>query len=97
MRARTGDVFYAYVNLDPTKPPTEVMLQFYTVGETMALWLGTPGLLGRQQHQLRARTARSAGPTMGALPATGQWVRLEVPASKVGLEGKIVEGMAFSL
>src|SRR3954467_3952023 len=34
---------------------------------------------------------------MGALPGTGQWVRLEVPASQVGLEGASVTGMGFSL
>ena len=34
---------------------------------------------------------------MGPLPATGQWVRLEVPASEVGLEGAAISGMAFTL
>src|SRR5207245_10565034 len=34
---------------------------------------------------------------MGALPTAGQWVRLEVPASQVGLEGSTISGMAFSL
>jgi len=34
---------------------------------------------------------------MGALPPTGNWYRLEVPASYVGLEGKSVSGMAFSV
>ena len=34
---------------------------------------------------------------MGALPAVGQWVRLEVPAAQVGLEGRTLNGMAFSL
>src|ERR1043166_3866657 len=33
---------------------------------------------------------------MGPLPAAGQWVRLEVPASQVGLEGSILKGMDFS-
>jgi hypothetical protein len=32
---------------------------------------------------------------MGALPAAGQWARLEVLASQVGLEGSIVKGIAF--
>lgn len=32
---------------------------------------------------------------MGGLPPAGQWVRLEVPASYVGLEGKTVSGMSF--
>ena len=34
---------------------------------------------------------------MGPLPPAGQWVRLEVPAALVGLEGSSVSGMAFSL
>ena len=34
---------------------------------------------------------------MGALPAVNGWVRLEVPASQVGLEGATVKGMAFTL
>ncbi len=34
---------------------------------------------------------------MGALPAAGGWVRLEVPAALVGLEGETVNGMAFTL
>src|SRR5207248_3135727 len=34
---------------------------------------------------------------MGPLPAVGQWVRLTVPASQVGLEGSTLNGMAFTL
>ena len=34
---------------------------------------------------------------VGALPALGQWVKIAVPASAVGLEGKTVNGMGFSL
>ena len=34
---------------------------------------------------------------MGPLPTAGQWVRLEVPANVVNLEGASVSGMAFSL
>ncbi len=34
---------------------------------------------------------------MGALPQAGQWVRLAVPAALLGLEGKVLDGMAFSL
>jgi len=34
---------------------------------------------------------------MGPLPAGGGWVRLEVPASLVGLEGYTVHGLAFSM
>jgi hypothetical protein len=34
---------------------------------------------------------------MGPLPAAGQWVQLQVPASRVGLEGSTLNGMAFTL
>ena len=34
---------------------------------------------------------------MGALPALGRWLRLEVPASLVALDGDTVNGMAFYL
>src|SRR5439155_5115491 len=34
---------------------------------------------------------------VGPLPALGQWVRLEVPASQVGLEGQTLVGMSFSM
>lgn len=34
---------------------------------------------------------------MGVLPAAGQRIRLEVPAGLVGLEGRTLSGMAFTL
>src|SRR6266550_896887 len=34
---------------------------------------------------------------MGPLPATGQWVRLSVPAAQVGLEGRTLNGMAYTV
>ena len=84
IRPGIGDVLYAWVNLDPAKPPAEVMLQFYTVEdngygswEHRAYWgsnlinSGTDGTASRYP--------------MGSLPASNQWVRLEVPASAVGL------------
>ncbi len=79
-----GDTLFAYVYLDPSNPPSEVMLQWYDGtfdhraywGANLIPWLGV---------------------AMGPLPATGQWVRLEVPAKLVGLEGHVVSGMAFTL
>jgi len=80
-----------YVYLDPANPPGEVMLQFREGGtwDHRAYWgansiaWGTDGTVSRR--------------SMGSLPATGQWVRLEVPASQVGLEGKTINGVAYSL
>jgi hypothetical protein len=85
-----GDTLFAYVYLDPANPPSEVMLQWNDGswghraywGANLIGW-GTDGSVSRRY--------------MGTLPATGQWVRLEVPAALVGLEGSTLNGMAFSL
>jgi hypothetical protein len=80
----------AYVYLDPVNVPNEIMLQWNDgTWEHRAYWganiigWGTDGTNSRR--------------FMGALPPAGQWVRLEVPASLVGLEGRVLNGMAFTL
>jgi hypothetical protein len=85
-----GDILFAYVFLDPKDPPRQVMLNWNDgTWEHRAYWgssliqYGTEGTPGRRH--------------MGPLPRTGRWVRLEVPASAVALEGQTVMGMAFSL
>ena len=86
----TGDTLIAYVYLDPANVPSEIMLQWNDGswdhraywGANNILW-GTDGTASRR--------------FMGSLPAVGQWVRLEVPASSVGLEGHVLNGMAFTL
>ncbi len=86
-----GDVMVAYVYLDPLNPPSEVMLQWNDGSwEHRAFWgqdiITSWGVAGTNSRRF-----------MGALPPAGQWVRLEVPASMVGLEGRPVNGMAFTL
>jgi ubiquitin len=85
-----GDTLFAYVYLDPTNPPSEVMLQWNDgTWEHRAYWganlipWGTDGTVSRR--------------SMGALPAAGQWVKLAVPAAQVGLEGRTLNGMAYTL
>ena len=71
-------------------PPKAVMLQFHNGGwEHRAFWgedlitLGSPGTPGHV--------------SMGPLPKTGEWVRLEVAAARVGLKsGVVVNGWAFT-
>jgi hypothetical protein len=85
-----GDTLFAYVYLDPVNPPRQVMLQWNDGnwehraywGENLINW-GVDGTVSRRY--------------LGPLPVAGQWVRLEVPASLVGLEGRVVNGMAFTL
>lgn len=86
----TGDTLVAHVFLDPVNPPTQVMLQWNDgTWEHRAYWgasqipWGVEGTVSRRN--------------MGVLPPAGQWVRLEVPASLVGLENRTINGMAFSL
>jgi hypothetical protein len=90
LTVNTGDKLIAYVYLDPLNLPGEVMLQWNDgTWEHRAYWgtnqigLGVDGTASRR--------------SMGALPPAGQWVRLEVPASLVGLEGRTLNGMAFTL
>jgi hypothetical protein len=86
-----GDTLFAYVYLDPANPPSEVVLQWnngswehraYWGANLISYW-GVDGTVSRRY--------------IGPLPAVGQWVRLEVPAALVGLEGRTLNGMAFSL
>ena len=90
MSVGVGDTLYAYVYLDAASPPSEVMLQWNNgTWEHRAYWgsnqipWGSDGTVSRRY--------------MGALPAAGQWVKLTVPAASVGLEGSVVNGMAFTL
>jgi hypothetical protein len=87
-----GESLYAWVYLDPANPPSEVMLQWFeprAAWEHRAFW-------GSDQIAY-GTSGQSSRYYMGSLPAVGQWVRLEVPASSVGLPGLSVNGMAFAL
>jgi hypothetical protein len=102
-----GDTLFTYVYLDPANPPREVILQFYDGSwEHRAYW--GENLIPFPAN--RTPSSRYVGPLLtgpfppsapvflvGPLPAVGQWVRLEVPASKIGLEGRTISGMAFTL
>jgi hypothetical protein len=90
MSLEAGEVAFAYVFLDPEKPPSEVMLQWNDGSwEHRAYWgannipWGTDGTVSRR--------------FMGPLPPSGEWIRLDVPVELVGLEDREVSGMAFAL
>ena len=91
MTVGTGDKLVTYIYLDPAHMPSEVMLQWLDTSswEHRAYW-GTQLL----PWGINGTTSLHS---MGALPPAGKWVRLEVPASQVGLEGASVVGLAFSL
>lgn len=85
-----GDRLFAHVYLEPQRLPRQIMLQWHDgTWDHRAYWgenlipFGTDGTVNRQ--------------FMGLLPPAGRWIRLEVPAALVGLEGRPVNGMAFTL
>jgi hypothetical protein len=95
MNVRAGDTLFGYVFINPQNIPSEIMFQWHAVGSAdwnraywgvnnaYPNWLGTDG------------TPNKRG--MGSLPSAGAWIRLEVPASLVDLEGKTVDGFGFTL
>jgi hypothetical protein len=86
-----GDTLFAYVYLDAATPPSALMLQWNDGSwEHRAYW--GPSLIG-----VGGVDGTVSDHPMGALPPVGQWVRLEVPAAAVGLEGRVLNGMAFTL
>lgn len=90
LKVGKGDVLYTDVYLDPANTPTAVMLQWNDGSwEHRAYWGANSFPWGVDQSSSRR--------PVGTLPAAGHWVRLTVPASQVGLEGREVKGMAFAL
>ncbi len=85
-----GDTLFAYVWLDPKDPPKEIMLQFND-----GKW-GHRAVWGEDRIGFGKKGTPSRR-MMGELPEPGKWVRLEVPAKKVGLEpGDKLNGWAFT-
>jgi hypothetical protein len=88
-----GDVMTCYVFVPAVNTPSEILLEWKATDGTgfehRAYW-GTDSI----SNGVNGTPSRRF---MGALPATGQWVRLEVPASLVDLEGRVLDGMSFYL
>lgn len=85
----TNDILYTYVYLNSVNPPREIMLSWNNgTWEHRAYW--GENLITYGQNDSSARRY------MGQLPDLGKWIKLVVPASFVGLEGSILNGMSFS-
>jgi hypothetical protein len=89
MKVEPGDVLYTYAYVDPSFRPDEIVVQWNDGDgwEHRAYWGNNFVDIGVQGTESRR--------FMGGIPPSAQWVRLEVPASYVGLEGKSVYGMSF--
>ncbi|HKI35315.1 MAG TPA: PSD1 and planctomycete cytochrome C domain-containing protein [Gemmataceae bacterium] len=90
LRVGEGDALFAYVYLDPKDPPKEIMLQWHSTGWLHRAYWGENAIpWGRDNSSERHK--------VGPLPKAGEWVRLEVPAAKVGIgPGTTVTGWAFT-
>lgn len=82
---RAGERVFAFVRLDRDHPPREVAIEWLdaTGGRHGAVW-------GEPLVDLGAN-----GLAPAALPEAGTWVRLEVDAAKLGLEDRLVTGVAL--
>jgi hypothetical protein len=90
LQVSAGDTLFTYVYLDPTNPPSEVMLQWNDGSwEHRAFW-------GSDSIGFGSGTP-VAHHYEGPLPATGGWAALQVAASDVGLGPSSLNGMAFTL
>ena len=90
LQVAAGDSLFAWVRIDPTNPPREIMLQFHSGNwDHRAFWGEDRIAWGRVKTPSRLRR--------GDLPQAGEWIRLEVLASAVGLKpGDVVRGWAFT-
>jgi hypothetical protein len=86
-----NDVLFTYVFLAPGTPPEEIMMEWHDGSgwEHRAYW-------GEDRIQLGA-VGTPARVHLGPMPKPGEWVRLEVPAARVGLAGRKIHGWAFGL
>ncbi len=87
MTVQAGEMLFAYVYLDPVNPPQEIMLQWRENGswEHRVSWGANLIPLAKIHYPV--------------LPPAGKWVRLMALATptQVNLEGKTVDGMAFTV
>ncbi|MCH7918495.1 MAG: PSD1 domain-containing protein [Planctomycetes bacterium] len=92
IRLMAGDTFFATVWMDPINPPQTIMLQWNDGDwEHRAFW-------GQDKVSYGGIGEDTPGHRpMGALPAVGEWIRLEVKPGRVGLRpGSLVKGMALT-
>ena len=87
----TSDVLFAEVYLPPNQQPREIMLKWHDGQgwEHRAFW--GEDLVGEGKAGTASRFR------VGDLPESGQRVVLEVPAAAVGLAGRTISGMMFTL
>lgn len=89
LKIESDDKLFAYVYIDPAKPPREIMMQWFQGNwEHRAFWGKDVIAFGAAGEPSRR--------AMGELPKKGRWVRLEVPVERVGLDASSgITGWSF--
>lgn len=87
MTVPVDGVLFTHIYINPAALPDYVVVRWLTSDASwahMAYWQpAASGTEGPDRHYI------------GPVPAAGGWVRLEVPADSVSLEGTVVQGMQF--
>jgi hypothetical protein len=90
LKVGEADSLFAYVFLDPLKPPREIMIQWHTGAWTHRAYWGE-NLIDYGKDGTPERLH------MGDLPPSGEWVRLEIDTRKLGIKpGTLIDGWAFA-
>ena len=84
-----GDVLFAYVFLDDVIMPNQLFIRWHDGTNWRAAYWGS------NWREFGGLTNRENWRYMGGLPTFDKWVRLEIPANYLGLEGRYVTGMSF--
>jgi hypothetical protein len=92
LHIRVGDWLVLYALIDPCNPPQELMVGFGDDSSSDAAWDHVA------YWGANLITGFGTRPKyMGKLPQAGEWVRLEIKASTLGLEGRTIQGLLIDL
>lgn len=106
MRVEAGDCLVVYVNLSAATAPRALIVQWVcgvNDWEHRAVWCHRTDWENRNADSIWSRdfiwgvADTPSRHWASDVPIPGDWVRLEVPASEVGLEGQFVTGVSFGV
>ncbi len=87
----TQDVFFFHVYIEPTNAPKAIMLQLHTTDWTHRANWGDDDAITFGEKGTPSKLL------VGALPKSGEWVRMEISAIKLGISaGTKIDGFAFT-
>jgi hypothetical protein len=87
---RADDVFVTHVLVDPVKTPTQILIEMNDGNgwEHRAYW-------GVNKLNKSGKDGAPGNLRLGDVPRPGEWVRLEIPAKAIGVDGRTIRELAF--